>query len=1008
MASVDIRRLRRVLEHAGPGAHPSGSPQSVHGGGAYGLIPHPLPAANAMGDYDVVAGRYVALDSKPRASAMAVLGIDFEAGVNNLLSVHASASEMSPASYNSAVDWYAEQHDALAAAGRRWGVDDPEKMAAIGAALSPQTEWSKNLAGADVLTRILARDKPFTVTDELAEMYAASTAGYTNPMDMRALTWTGAPPELAGKNWMGTWRPSQLPPEVLARIHPAMPHLPSGFAGVAKAVRIFRGENPDVVLGGAKVRSFYNNLASPREGADVTVDTHMLRALLGDISMPSGGLNTTDKKAKTLFSSSPQGHAAYDYARDIVSEAARRANIQPALRFQALVWTRWRELHPDRHEVGGWLSNPTYQYETAGILTEPKKKRKKKTRDPNPLTRPGTKAGMRVKAWRSRIREMMEDRPPHTIDALAGPPSIDWDGVTDVEDGPMCVAVGAALAAGPQTARTDAARVLAILEHAGPGPHSGSGTPQLAHAGGGTARRARAWVRLARSRGQEPRTAYDPDRTDAAIRRRSAPDEAWRGATVDDLVDELKRLRDEGAMEVSFGGSRAGADRLAGTVKRELYKRGYNPATMQKWGRTYDDLPKLKARSKPQAAEAAAVRKAKMIDLDLHLDSMPAAERQSWQGVRDHIASAARATWWLKHVDTRPEALLKLVGAREGLGYKREAGVLTRYVEARTRLLEHDGPGPHPSGSEQAVHGGGGGTPEPAGWAEDRAAGLARAADGGRPMFEGEFGPWAVALPNKAKRLGPPGFTDRVGRDYGNLEAARAAVRESLQGMTWERAYIVNDKGVVEFVIEGDAESVSRGTLSPADVAGKHLLHSHPYNLSISGPDMLSTIASRRASCEAVLPNGDWWRFEMPDRPTPMTGRDYEPIRDAVTGAWIEAEIAARDLVATPPDWMDQSMAALRYPDPRPDLRMPALVAIPIAGAGMALTSLARLSQKGTTLTLYEQAQITYHRGDQNGTILPFQFSTRDRGAGAMRKALELALGVEKSPEFETWLTARR
>ena len=49
-----------------------------------------------------------------------------------------------------------------------------------------------------------------------------------------------------------------------------------GAQNVAKAIRIYRGEDPDKILSGHKVRSFYNNIMDPQnaEGMDdVTVDT---------------------------------------------------------------------------------------------------------------------------------------------------------------------------------------------------------------------------------------------------------------------------------------------------------------------------------------------------------------------------------------------------------------------------------------------------------------------------------------------------------------------------------------------------------------------------------------------------------------------------------------------------------------------------------------------------------------------------------------------------------------
>ena len=54
-------------------------------------------------------------------------------------------------------------------------------------------------------------------------------------------------------------------------------------ANVKKAKRILQGEDPALVLGGFKVRAFFNNILYPNTSQDVTVDTHAARAAFNQI-----------------------------------------------------------------------------------------------------------------------------------------------------------------------------------------------------------------------------------------------------------------------------------------------------------------------------------------------------------------------------------------------------------------------------------------------------------------------------------------------------------------------------------------------------------------------------------------------------------------------------------------------------------------------------------------------------------------------------------------------------
>ena len=110
------------------------------------------------------------------------------------------------------------------------------------------------------------------------------------------------------------------------------PMLVSGLltASKAKACRILSGENPNTVLGGFKVVSFFNNLQLIENY--VTIDTHAISIALGE--------RANEKIAQSIFKSEKQ-YAAMANCYQIV---AKELGIE-AYQLQAITWTAWRRIH---------------------------------------------------------------------------------------------------------------------------------------------------------------------------------------------------------------------------------------------------------------------------------------------------------------------------------------------------------------------------------------------------------------------------------------------------------------------------------------------------------------------------------------------------------------------------------------------------------------------------------------------------------------------------------------
>ena len=99
--------------------------------------------------------------------------------------------------------------------------------------------------------------------------------------------------------------------------------------GRHRAQRIaFDAEDPADVLGGPKVRSFFDNLADPLNSEAVVIDRHAFDAVAGQV--------TNDHTRKQL-----DRKGEYQRVSDIYRSAAHVLGVQPHV-VQAVVWSVWR------------------------------------------------------------------------------------------------------------------------------------------------------------------------------------------------------------------------------------------------------------------------------------------------------------------------------------------------------------------------------------------------------------------------------------------------------------------------------------------------------------------------------------------------------------------------------------------------------------------------------------------------------------------------------------------
>lgn len=180
--------------------------------------------------------------------------------VANVLAVFDAAT---PDQREAGMTWYARAYEAAVAL----DPTNPERAVGVIAAVSPQKEWTQNLA-------------------------------------------------------------------LAARAYPQM-HLSDGTLGanVAKANRILAGEAPLDVLGGEKVRAFFEGIVSQGATDTVCIDRHSFDIAVGV---------RNENKGRGQVQRVKSGNGGYAECAEVTLEAARQRGVSGA-QMQAVTWEVWRD-----------------------------------------------------------------------------------------------------------------------------------------------------------------------------------------------------------------------------------------------------------------------------------------------------------------------------------------------------------------------------------------------------------------------------------------------------------------------------------------------------------------------------------------------------------------------------------------------------------------------------------------------------------------------------------------
>ena len=117
---------------------------------------------------------------------------------------------------------------------------------------------------------------------------------------------------------------------------------------IKKAQQIADGLAPFDVLGGNKVRSFFDNIAYPRTSLEVTIDRHAL-------AVASGALWNDEELEKV--SRVLSNRTRYGFFAEAYCVAANESGVD-RLTMQATTWITWRRLKGQLSfdELGDWVA----------------------------------------------------------------------------------------------------------------------------------------------------------------------------------------------------------------------------------------------------------------------------------------------------------------------------------------------------------------------------------------------------------------------------------------------------------------------------------------------------------------------------------------------------------------------------------------------------------------------------------------------------------------------------
>jgi hypothetical protein len=177
-----------------------------------------------------------------------------------------------------------------------------ERMAAVIAVLSPQSQWSANISAAYAVADITAHPER-----TLTEADAEKLSGYKNPGAGKfeaGMTYG----DITSGKYDSKDRQGAMAAVLAVGKYPSVSPGGSGYGKIETAFAIANGADIDTSVTGVKVRSFFNNINNNGGGNDVTIDSHMVEAAVGGRGDP----DALKSMADLYLPVSKAGQAKYD------------------------------------------------------------------------------------------------------------------------------------------------------------------------------------------------------------------------------------------------------------------------------------------------------------------------------------------------------------------------------------------------------------------------------------------------------------------------------------------------------------------------------------------------------------------------------------------------------------------------------------------------------------------------------------------------------------------------
>jgi 2'-5' RNA ligase len=291
--------------------------------------------------------------------------------VENIKAMYREAKTTNPKAVKEGMKWYGDAHNFAKGLAAKHEDGNLRKSIGMTAALSPQCHWEENKTQAEYFHHHLSAhpdsdDGKFNISPEHAQAAMDKQAEQASVVkghkQVQQLTpgkrFADMDPEEAAHSLKAQAQYThelKVPGRLKNDGEPWKATFANGTGSIAKAVRIHRGEDPDDVLQGHKVRSFFNNIAdhnNRKKRDDVTIDTHA-------VSLAAGAkFGASSPAIKKMFSNGANkeqnvtgtyGYFADAYRKahqDLVDSGEMSKNSAPH-HLQATTWLHWRDINDE-------------------------------------------------------------------------------------------------------------------------------------------------------------------------------------------------------------------------------------------------------------------------------------------------------------------------------------------------------------------------------------------------------------------------------------------------------------------------------------------------------------------------------------------------------------------------------------------------------------------------------------------------------------------------------------